>query len=127
MRLPVRVYLDFFLHRPCYSEVHDEHLPGGGNWMNRKRVEQLDGLKAALATLSPPPADFLFSIEGAFARFTGDVHVMHTDPAGERRDHRTHSVDFRDVRPHADRERGRRVMVGLPPIVSAPADRRARR
>lgn len=66
------VYLDFFMTSACYSSAH-EHLPGGGNWMYRDRMAQLQDVQDALAQ------ELTVTTEFVIGRFSEQVHLMHHD------------------------------------------------
>jgi hypothetical protein len=67
-------YLDYFLTGPCFSTEH-LHAPGGGNWMNVTRMQQLRDTHLA------PFDELVVPMEFVFGRFTEEIHTMHVDPA----------------------------------------------
>jgi hypothetical protein len=68
------IYLDYWLTWPCFSTEH-LHAPGGGDWMNVMRMEQLRDLTAA------PHEELVVPMEFVHGRFTEEVDTMHVDPA----------------------------------------------
>ena len=77
------IYLDIFLTGPCFEEssADHQHQPGGGAWITRNRMQQLQQFKAALQAIDPVPDDFAVAMEFVIGRFSDEVHIMHANPA----------------------------------------------
>ncbi len=73
------LYLDFWLTSACYASDHGPdgkgsgHLPGGGNWMYRKRLDQLKEIRAAV------PQELLITQEFVLGRYSEEIDLMHHD------------------------------------------------
>jgi hypothetical protein len=72
------VYLDFFLTRPDFDTAYDpatEPPPGGGDYPYEGKLQQVHDIKAVQGE------DLLVTSEFLQGRNTGDVSLMHADPA----------------------------------------------
>ncbi len=72
------IYLDNLLRGPCFRDTH-LHEPGGGNYMNTHRVEQIAGLQQALSDEGIP--ELIVAMEHLAGRMAGNVHLMNMDPS----------------------------------------------